>query len=356
LFDLEKTFAEVLKVHGQETYTLPWRRIGGFVHIGNSCKSLFTQLLIHHLNKVVSIKFSDGGASRLGEGCDTQLLESFLGITQVVVLKPDAFDAVDSGIHTLAWVRANLHPSKSKAFVKHWHTAGMAEICGLDKQVYSFNADLRKRHLDTTDRASSKKRAADGVSNQSKRLCVKAAELDAVEVLHAMAGSRVPVAMINASVPAAAVAAMVPVAMINASVPPAVVAVRIPVAMINASVPPAITTASAPVAMINASVPPAVVAANVPPAITTASAPTTTTLSAAGVPTSFQRAETLERRAAVAELRASAAELHAVAADLRVDAIELQARVNAMHAEANRLDQRSAANRAEAARMEGRVG
>ena len=295
LADLEKKLAEQLEQHGLQTYTLPWRRIGGYIYIGNSCKALFTQLLIHHLNKVVCIEFSDGGVSRLGEGCSMDFVDSFLGIMRVVILKPDSFNAVESGIHTIAWVKINLPSTKTKTLIKLWHTVGMFEVRGSSPLVYLFNTVLRRKHLELTGRAYSKKRSAAEVSNPSKKQC--AAELDAVEVLSAMACT----------------AGGVPAAM--------------PTEGVSGGVPAAMTTESVSDGVPAPTVIPAVAAA-------------------------FQRAETLERRAAVAEIRASAAELHAVATELHADAIELQVRVNAMHAEANRLDQRSAAMRAEAVRLE----
>lgn len=108
-------------------YCLPWHRVQ--INMGNTGKVLFMQLLIHHVNKVVKLQFSDG-AGVLGNQSCLDLQNDFFGIVGFEILDPGVFDACETGvceIHSVAWARANPAKVKLQSVLKLWTTYGFEE-------------------------------------------------------------------------------------------------------------------------------------------------------------------------------------------------------------------------------------
>ena len=108
-------------------YCLPWHRVQ--IAMGNTGKVLFMQLLIHHVNKVVKLQFSDG-AGVLGNQSCLDLQNDFFGIVGFEILDPSVFDSNESvvcEIHSVAWARANPAKVKLQSVLKLWTTYGFEE-------------------------------------------------------------------------------------------------------------------------------------------------------------------------------------------------------------------------------------
>jgi hypothetical protein len=184
--ELEKELATTLlqKAPNDPAYNLPWKRLG-CVMVGNSCKSLYMQLLIHHLNKVVELGFSDDSLP-LGGKCNVLLVDDFLGITQIKILNPEAFNSsqAEAYIHTVAWAKKYPHIAKPKTVNKHWHTVGMKEV-GDHGLVYIFDAKLRAQHLASGKNAHEKRVASNKLSSDpppTKKQRIDVAVMPGVDV------------------------------------------------------------------------------------------------------------------------------------------------------------------------------
>jgi hypothetical protein len=108
-------------------YCVPWHR--AHMNMGNTGKVLFMQLLIHHVNKVVNLRFSDG-AGVLGRQSCLDLKNDFFGIVGFEILDPGAFDSDESAaceIHSIAWARANPTKVKFQSVLKLWTTYNFEE-------------------------------------------------------------------------------------------------------------------------------------------------------------------------------------------------------------------------------------
>ena len=129
---------------GVTDYSVPWRRVSDQNRIGNSLRVTFMQLMIHHINKVVKIEFTDG--SPLGRDCDLSPDRGFMGIQRFTVVQPEIFNGSTAygAIQSVEWVRRHLTPTHLISNIKLWNSMGLRPSA---ENVYAFNPDLRKRHL-----------------------------------------------------------------------------------------------------------------------------------------------------------------------------------------------------------------
>lgn len=314
---LESRLRELLKsLKLDQSYQLPWRRLVS-VHIGNTSKVLFMQLLIYHLSDVVKLHFSDGFGA-LGESGYVSVTADFLGIKQVEILKPDVFNANECGIRTIAWAKTHMSTSKAKTITKHWHTIGLHALDNADGlETYEFQQSLRDKHVTSmkkrvaTEALSSSAAGADDTA-QTKRTkrCSVSALIEAtrsiiVDVYGAGAAD------------ADGGSALDLLSSLSAAVEPS----------------PGAGASNAPIsAILN----PAPSPPGTPP----------------DDPLLRRRLVTAQQRVLVAEMRADASEHKATAADLRADAAEMEAKISGMRADAARLDDKAAKLRAVADEVE----
>jgi hypothetical protein len=136
---------------GVKEYKLPWRKVWDMRRTGNSLRATFTQLMIHHMNNVVAIEFSDG--SRLGQACDMSADKGFFGIQRFTILQPDIFNGGKEfgSIHTIEWAKVHLEPVQAKANIRLWSSMGMRQTA---RDEYTFSTTLRQRHLDNNTKCN----------------------------------------------------------------------------------------------------------------------------------------------------------------------------------------------------------
>jgi hypothetical protein len=153
---LEKKLAELLEVLNIHEFVLPWCRVG-CIPLDNCNKALFVQLVIHHLNKVVDLEFTDkvgplGGNNKVGMSKD------FLGIEKIRILDQATFNADGTYIHSSTWARVRLPKAQYKTVSKLWTAVGLAE--SMDGNTYTFDAELS---------TTSKKRAAEDNTEKPRK-------------------------------------------------------------------------------------------------------------------------------------------------------------------------------------------
>jgi len=136
------------------------------MNMGNTGRVLFMQLLIHHVNNVIKIRFADG-VGELGEKCGVELQHDFFGILGFEILIPDAFDSdlVECEIHSLAWARENPAKVKLQSVIKLWTTYGLSESLDSNGKfpaygkpaVYTFVREKRAQKLVAMNRLNEKR-------------------------------------------------------------------------------------------------------------------------------------------------------------------------------------------------------
>ena len=81
---LEPELINLLQVLNINEFVLPWKRVDRIL-LGNSNKALYIQLMIHHLNKVVELEFTDK-VGLLGGNGKAVMSKDFLGIRNIKIL------------------------------------------------------------------------------------------------------------------------------------------------------------------------------------------------------------------------------------------------------------------------------
>ena len=154
---LEPELINLLQVLNINEFVLPWKRVDRIL-LGNSNKALYIQLMIHHLNKVVELEFTDK-VGLLGGNGKAVMSKDFLGIRNIKILNRTAFNADGTYIHTIAWAKVNLPRAQYKTAAKLWMDVGLAE--SIDGNTYTFNADSSPN--------SKKRAAADSAAESGKK-------------------------------------------------------------------------------------------------------------------------------------------------------------------------------------------
>ena len=157
-------------------FVLPWHR-RGCVDLRGGSLSLYAQLLIHHLNKVVELEFSNTDGIFGGDDA-ISFDNGFFGIKRIKILDHVAFNENEFGIHTVAWAKGR-EDIQVKTITKHWASVGMKEHPSVEEGVhliYAFEKKLRTRHEQVNKNAQ--KRKADRNHEQqlkAKKGCVASA-------------------------------------------------------------------------------------------------------------------------------------------------------------------------------------
>ena len=154
---LEPELINLLQVLNINEFVLPWKRVDRIL-LGNSNKALYIQLMIHHLNKVVELEFTDK-VGLLGGNGKAVMSKDFLGIRNIKILNRTAFNADGTYIHTIAWAKVNLPRAQYKTAAKLWMDVGLAE--SIDGNTYTFNANSSPN--------SKKRAAADSAAESGKK-------------------------------------------------------------------------------------------------------------------------------------------------------------------------------------------
>jgi hypothetical protein len=290
---LEKELAKLLEVRNIRGFVLPWCRVG-CIPLGNSNKALYVQLVMHHLNKVVDLEFTDK-VGQLGGNNLVGMSKDFLGIEKIRILDQKTFNADGTYIHSSSWARVKLSKGQFKAVSKLWTGVGLA--VSMDGNTYTFDAKLS---------TTSKKRAAEDDTEKRRKKQT------------------------------AVIPDPIPMAVSTSVIPHLVMPRQIPMAVMPPRPIPTLP-------VFHAVIPQFMMPRPVPTAVPTAMH---------SAPTLLRVLELSDRRSKVAALRAQASNMLATANRLRVDAAGLNTDVMTMHAHSGRLEQLAATTLAEAARLE----